>query len=201
MKKIILGAAVTMSMLATSCGGGTPADVDNDTIFSRELSDSISETMGAFYGATLQYQTANMASIDEFIEGYQLIAGHQYTDDQINGITTALQLVRQIQALEAEGIEINRDLLLREFRKYIQRENMDDMEFAQLYDQAEKLNKRMSTIIERREVLRGNIPATETIMTETPEQPAPVDSIAVEEIVEAETIVTAEQPDSTASNQ
>ena len=142
MKNFFIGIAMltAASSILSSCGGGENTPVNSDTIISAQLSDSISMAMGAFTGANIRAQNPNITSPDDFIKTYQLIVAGKYTKNQLLALSAALYMAQQIYGMESDGIPINRDILLQEFRKYFQNTDFDSHQMALLYERAQQLS-------------------------------------------------------------
>lgn len=180
MKKFLIGTTLAAALFLnlTSCGGGQKCEVDNDTIVSQELTDSMSRALGAFMGANLRDEVRYTKNIDEYIEGYQLLAGHKYSYEELMGIRAGLYVAEQFAAMRQQGVEINRDLFLQEFRKYIQALDLDNGEYAVLYKNFQDVLKAVDEILLRREQMRNMAALEENVPVTLP------DSLLVEEIVD-----------------
>ena len=179
MKKFVIGASLSIVLMlcSTSCGGGSSVAVDNDTVVSQQLADEFSSTLGAFMGCNRQDEVRYSQNISDYIEGYQLVVGNRFSDEKLLGIRAGLYIADQFQALENEGIEMNRDLFLQEFRKYIQKMDLDAQEYALLYQKFQDVLKSVDEIMEKREQMRNSAPEEEVM---------PVNVEVVEETEEVE---------------
>lgn len=139
---------------ATSCGGGDKKEVNTDTIVSVELADSMSVALGAFMGANAQGEIPNAENIDDYIKGYQLIVGHNFSYEELMGMRAGLYVATQFAGLESQGIELNRDLYLQQFRKYIQKENLSQAELGQLFQNYQSVINSVENILALREQMR-----------------------------------------------
>lgn len=157
MKKILLGIVMLVALTATttSCGGGAEKTVDNDTIVSRETCDSLSVALGKFMGINLQDEVRYLPIVDEYIEGYQLIAGHKYSLAQLMGIRAALRMAEQFINMEAEGVNVDRNLFMQQFRKYIQDFDLDRAEYALVYKEVQDFYQAIDNILMKREQMRN----------------------------------------------
>lgn len=198
MKKFLLGIAVIagFATLSTSCGGCNDKCVDNDTIVSKQTCDSLSVALGKFMGINLQDEVRYLPSIDEYIEGYQLIAGHKYTPAKLMGIRAAIRMAEQFTNMEAEGVNVNRDLFMRQFRNYLQDFDMNQVEYALVYKEVQDLYQTIDRILEKREQMRrGEV--DEVMVVEEAEGVIPTDSL---DVFEEETNVVEVAVDNEASS-
>lgn len=157
MKKTIFSAVLMLSaaVMSTSCGGGQTEEVNNDTVFTDELCDSLSYTMGAFMGVNLHDEIRNSPNADDFIEGYQLIAGHKYSYEKLLGMRAGIYIAEQFANIENQGVKINRNVFLQQFRKYIQDSQLDQAEYALLYKKFQDIVRQIDIIIQKRENMRA----------------------------------------------
>lgn len=204
MKKFFLGAMalVAACAMSTSCSGGEQSQVNNDSIVSPELCDSLSIVLGQFTGANLNDDVKGLKNIDEFIEGYQLIAGHEYSAEKLMGMTAAMNAAQQFHMMAMDGVNIDRDTFMREFRKYITQEELSTEEFSKLYATVEQLYRRVGEIIQRRDQMRKQVDAKNVQPVTLPDSVlvdslnADIDpAVSIEEVVETETAVEAEPAD------
>lgn len=153
MKKLLLGAFMlaTLGVFTTSCGGDKK-EVNNDSLITPALNDSLANALGAYYGADCATNFDNSVNIDEFIKGVQLVVGNDFTPSEMFGIAYALQnLAPYFEENKEYGIELSRDLFLQQFRKYVQRKDITADEYNLLYNQLAQLSKTYSEIIKKRE--------------------------------------------------
>ncbi len=197
MKKIVIGALLLagVATATTSCGNGDATAVNTDSIIPTELLDSVSCSLGAFYGASMQDEVAGLdVDMKEFIEGYQMMVGSNFSNSKLMGMRAGVQTAAQFMLMEQDGIKVDRDRFMQEFRNYIQDPNMDETQFAILYDRINKLQQEVMAIIEKRELMRHAKAAGEPVALD-PEVVADVDSVVVvEDLVEE--VAVAEVPDS-----
>lgn len=180
---------MALMMTTTSCGGGKAEEVNKDTVVSQELADSISLAWGAFMGVNLQDEIRHSDKIDDYIEGYQLIVGQKFSHEKLMGMRQGLFQAEQFANLESEGIEINRDLYLQQFRKYLQQFDLPQEEYAMLYKMVQDKSNEIEEILYKREQMRRQASQPEATPTENE---APVEEVETETV--DETIVT-EGPD------
>ena len=185
MKKILfcalIGSALTFG--AASCSDSNSA---SDSDFPKQLVDSLSMTYGAFDGTRLNQFASNIEDMDEFIEGYQLVVGNEFSVSKYNGMAAALEAVQAMYNMKmSTGIDINRDLYLQEFRKYIQSTDLSNEELAGLYQRLEKLGQSVEEILQKREAQAQQqepAPAPEAVEAQTPVEAT--ENVTVEEEIE-----------------
>lgn len=194
MKNLIIGTALFAGLLVstTACGGGQKGDVNQDTVISRELTDSMSRSLGAFMGVNLQDQIFTGADVDEFIEGYQMMTAAPLTREKLLGIRAGIYAAEQFMNMSQQGVEVNRDLYLQEFRKYLQKQDLTPEEHKALYDQFQSLINNIENILMKRDQMRMEALAPQTIETPQPEPQAIETETVTEEVIEtpAETEVS-----------
>lgn len=157
MKKFFIFAAILSSFaLATnSCGGGDKTEVNSDTVVSKQLADSVSVSLGAFLGANSQNELTGIGNVDDYIEGFQLVAGHKYSIDKLRGIEKGLMIAKQFANMESQGVEVNRDLFLQQFRRYINNSELNQAEYGVLYNDFQNVMQRVENILQKREMMRN----------------------------------------------
>ena len=185
MKKIFIGIALFAGLtLATSCGGGQRGEVNSDTVLTREFTDSMSMALGAFMGANLQDEVRYTQNVDDYIKGYQLVAGHKFSNEELMGIRAGMFVAENFANLEAQGVEINRDLYMQEFRKYLQDKDLEQAQYAILYKNFQDFIQAVDQMLMKRDQLRQNAVA-EVAETEVVEALTDSTETVVEEIEEA----------------
>lgn len=180
MKKLILSSALTAALLfTTACGGGEKGEVNNDSVISKELTDSMSRALGAFMGVNLKEEVRFSNNVDDFIEGYQLVAGHEFSREKLLGIRAGMYAAEQFMNMSAQGVEVNRDLYLQEFRNYLQKEVLTEAEYQALYTRYQEIIQQIENILLTRDKMR--------LATE-PQTEVPVE-VVEETVVEEEEVV------------
>ena len=185
MKKLIIGAALIagMSLASTSCGGGEQKEVNNDTIVTREFTDSLSRALGAFMGANGQNEVRNIANIDDYIKGYQLVAGQKLSYEEIMGMHAGLFAAEQFFNMDNQGVEVNRDLYLQEFRKNIQNKDLTQEEFTKLYNDFQRMINILDQMLLKREQMRAGVVEEVAV-----EEEAVVEPDSLEELLDIEAV-------------
>lgn len=155
MKKVFIGVcmAAVLTLGTTSCGSGDKTDVNNDSIVSSELSDSINIQLGTYAGMDLGNRLA-MAEKDgipvnraEFLKGLKFTISYPYSKVFHDGVQNGVKLAMTINRLKDRGVEINRDEILTQTRKYVMDDkfnisdrNATQLVFERLMDRLEALN-------------------------------------------------------------
>lgn len=189
MKKLIFAASLLIAscMSLTSCGGQGETQTDNDTIFNAELTDSISMSIGSFNAGMARNQLGYTGNA-EFIKGVQLIVGSDFSPEQLQGMLFAQnQIEPLIQGLKSEGLDVNRDLVLQEFRKVMNDKDFTDDKFMTIYENYNKAANKISEVISLREQKRAA--ATTQPADDTQAQAADV-NVAVDEENETQDTTT-----------
>ena len=184
MKKVILGATLLAGLMFTtsSCGGGKGGDVNQDTVISHELTDSMSRALGAFMGVNLQGEVGYSNNIDDYIEGYQLVAGHTYSREKLMGMRAGMYAADQFLLMAAQGIDVNRDQFLQEFRKYLQKSELTGDEYKELYMEYQRIMSEVEKILIKRDELRLRDGYGKETPQEADQTEVVVDETVVEEV-------------------
>ena len=156
MKKLFIGTflLIGLAMSSTSCGGEEKQEVNNDTVVSESLTDSLSMALGECYGYFCQQDIGPNRNVEEFIKGLQLVVGHNFTRDELEGIMAGYKISQDIKFREEQGIAINRDLFLQQFRSYIQNRDINPVMGAEIYHKYDMLSERVENILSKREEMR-----------------------------------------------
>ncbi len=119
MKKSTLSlcAAGLMAFGFASCGGhGDAVAVDNDTVISKALADSISITQGKYIGGYVLNDYMNFAANssmafpkEDIVKGVQLVFSGEKSQATIMGMQLGMQMLQEVKQLQAQGIDIDRD--------------------------------------------------------------------------------------------
>lgn len=128
MKKVIIGAcmAAALTLGTTSCGCGDKCSVNNDSIVPTELSDSINTYMGMRVGMDLGNEISmaekngTIVNRKEFLKGLKFTATYPYNESFDHGFNSGLTIVPNLEALSEQGVDIDRDAILEQVRKYTQ---------------------------------------------------------------------------------
>lgn len=149
-------------ILTTGCNTENACDADSNNVISTQVADSLSMSLGAFTGARYNWwsettgdltseQKAQMeAEMRDFIEGFQLVVGNKYSDSKLYGIYVALNAMNEIEGAEqTAGININRSLYLKEFRKYVQQQNLTPDDISNLYLREQSIRSSIEKILEK----------------------------------------------------
>lgn len=208
MKKIFISAMLVLSgvfAFTSCCCSGSKCETTNDTIVPKQLSDSVSMILGAFEGSLLNPYVDNDFDADElaraqaeqaqFIEGFQLIVGNDFSQSKLDGMRAALNVMYDIDGTESSAdISIDRNLYLQAFRRYIQDKNLTAEDKNNLYLTIQTLSARIEKVIERRNQMRGETPeagddefAEDELIQYDPDEMFSVD---VEEVADTAAVVT-----------
>lgn len=164
MKKIFIGIFLLTAMViaSTSCGSGNGENqkVNNDTIISNNLLDSLSRAMGASDGATAikqlseHFQTPE--EIEDFLKGFQLVLGNKYSNAELQGMLEALNISQIFITNASLGVDLNRDLYIKEFRKYFSQPAMNPEDFKKIFNEVQKYGVQIENILKKRQEMRNN---------------------------------------------
>lgn len=157
MKKIIISAVMTAGLMlsATSCGCGEKCNVDNDTIITPEMADSLSLTLGAFDGTRANPFVRQYDDMNEYLEGFQMIVGNKFSYSKQRGMADGLYVLDEIEKKEfILDTKLNRDLYLQEFRKFVQDTALRSDQQEILYNRLEELNQAIEKVLQERETKR-----------------------------------------------
>lgn len=146
MKKLIINAFLVCAGLFafSSCCKSDKCEQNCGSELKEDFVDTASKNRGALDGAlNNRYVNANAEEVDQnelidFIQGYQLIVGHNMSPSKIKGIEEGLKMAKEINAFESmTGSKFNRELYLREFRNFIQKKDLkqeDRDKLIELYE-------------------------------------------------------------------
>ena len=121
MKKLIYGVCAMALMLSAACSKSG----DSQSSVSEAKSDSVSAMFGYFTGGSVlsDYQrfaaensTANQSK-EDILKGIQLAFANSNTEGEMIGLQIGANLVNQIKQMEDQGVKVNRNLVLRQFRE------------------------------------------------------------------------------------
>ena len=129
MKKLIYGACALLMIAGASCSKG--GDSKSDKIPS-ELSDSISmysgKTLGAYVLSDYLNYVANSdkaMSKQDILKGIQMAFANADNESTITGLQIGAQILNQLQRYEDEGIAIDRNEVLKYFRKAFEADSLN----------------------------------------------------------------------------
>lgn len=133
----------TMGISATSCGQGSDAKSDSDTLVSVAKSDSLSQyyglMAGSFIGGELSYYAKDSGEAydrNEFVKGLQSVVGLDKSDAYLAGMNTGMRVLQDLKGMEKQGVQVNRDILLKELRKMILADSInkdESQEYSRIY--------------------------------------------------------------------
>lgn len=133
MKKFVLLACAALMILGTSCSKGHSLDKNT-----KELCDSISLYSGSTVGTYVLSDYLNYIKMsdteiskDDIMKGIQLAFANADSEGYIVGLQIGVQLLNQMNRYSEEGIDIDRNLMLKGFRKSFEADtvNMEGLAF------------------------------------------------------------------------
>lgn len=138
-----------------SCGGsGDKSSNPGDTLYSAELTDSISKTLGTYMG----YQANDICNnggdsldVEEVIKGIRYIIDADTSKSFIAGINLGMSVLSQYDQLEARGMYVDRKVLLENLEKGIREKDVDVAKIR------ETEGKMQSLMMEMREIYQKNL--------------------------------------------
>ena len=126
MKKLILGACAVMALATVSCGKC------GDGSCSTPTSDSLSVAYGDYVGSVLGMDFQNKENADkqkkEFVRGMQIVFGADEDRNTQMGMQVALQMLGEIDQLEAQGAHIDRAMAMTAFKKAFFSDSINGMD-------------------------------------------------------------------------
>lgn len=151
-----------MTLGLVSCGGhGDAAAVDNDTVISKSLADSISVTQGKYIGGYVLNDYMNFAanssqafSKEDIVKGVQLVFSGDKSQATIMGMQLGMQMLQEVKQLQAQGIDIDRDLLISNFKRAFLQDTVNQLANTTTYNEFQVLTARAEEIITARENAR-----------------------------------------------
>ncbi len=164
MKKSTLSlcAAGLMAFGFASCGGhGDAVAVDNDTVISKALADSISITQGKYIGGYVLNDYMNFAANssmafpkEDIVKGVQLVFSGEKSQATIMGMQLGMQMLQEVKQLQAQGIDIDRDKLISNFKRAFMQDTVNQLANTTTYNEFQILTARAEEIILAREKAR-----------------------------------------------
>lgn len=128
MKKILTGVIVFAAVLSftacNNCGDSSCDTAKNDTI---------SAAYGDYVGSMLLTDFSNMGKNNktdkqEFLRGMQVVLGADTAQNNLMGMQVALQLTRELQQLELQGVKLDRNLVVKAFKQRFLTDSISFME-------------------------------------------------------------------------
>ncbi|MDE6396037.1 MAG: hypothetical protein K2K84_02060 [Muribaculaceae bacterium] len=207
MKKLIFGALFAGAVCAglTSCGAGEQGEVNTDSVFTAEFCDTFTTVSAnqigieiARYISATEDMTGKEFDRQEFLKGLQMITGSAYSDEFIEGVQYGCNIALTINSLKAQGLDLNRDELLRNVRRLVMADSISQADHDYYISESERMFKQLNSILDKREQMRAGIkvvpavPATEPEFT--PEMQALLNGDETEVVEEVtETVVEPEE--------
>lgn len=129
MKKFIYGACAAMMVMAASCSKGGDA---KESLVPQQLSDSVSMCYGSAIGGYVlnDFQRFDSSMQNErtkngIVKGIQLAFANADDEAVIMGLQVGGQMLRELKSFEEQGVEVNREEILRNFRKVFMADTLD----------------------------------------------------------------------------
>lgn len=129
MKKIIYGACAALVIMASACSKGGDAE---KSAVPAQLSDSVSmiygRTVGGYVLGDYQrfaQQNKSAATKNDIIKGIQLAFGNADSEGMMIGLQVGGNLLNEIKRFEEQGIDINREEVLKNFREVFMGDSLD----------------------------------------------------------------------------
>ena len=150
MKKFIYGACAAMMVIAASCSKGGDA---KETLVPKQLSDSISMCYGGAIGG---YVLSDFQRFDEtmqndqtkkdILKGVQLAFANADDEGVVMGLQVGGQIIRELKSFEEQGVEVDRNEVLRNFRKVFMADTLDMDALREFGMQMNSLMRRVEDI-------------------------------------------------------
>lgn len=164
MKKSTLSlcAAGLLTLGLASCGGhGDATVVDNDTIIPKALADSISICQGKYIGGYvlndyMNFTANNSESFtkEDIVKGVQLVFSGDKSQATIMGMQLGMQMLSEVKQLEAQGVDIDREKLISNFKQAFMQDTVNQMANTLAYNDYQILTGRAEEIITARDNAR-----------------------------------------------
>ena len=129
MKKIIYGACAALVIMASACSKGGDAE---KSAVPAQLSDSVSmiygRTVGGYVLGDYQrfaQQNESAATKNDIVKGIQLAFGNADSEGMMIGLQVGGNLLNEIKRFEEQGIDINREEVLKNFREVFMGDSLD----------------------------------------------------------------------------
>lgn len=152
MKKLIYGAACAALVLAASACSKKASDTSAEV---RQLSDSVSIYFGRATGGYVlndftrfRPDNQNDETKKQILKGIQLALANADSEGMIMGLQIGGQLVQQMKGFEEQGVDINRDVVLANFRQVFSADTLD-------MDALRAASERVNVLLRRAEDLKA----------------------------------------------
>lgn len=129
MKKIIYGACAALVIMASACSKGGDAE---KSAVPAQLSDSVSmiygRTVGGYVLGDYQrfaQQNKSAATKNDIVKGIQLAFDNADSEGMMIGLQVGGNLLNEIKRFEEQGIDINREEVLKNFREVFMGDSLD----------------------------------------------------------------------------
>lgn len=163
MKKIIIGACAAVAVLASACSKGN--DATEGFKADKALSDSVcafvGQSTGGYVLADYERFTAgnqNEQTKKDIIKGIQMVLANSEDDGLLMGIQIGGQIANQLSRIEATGVQVNKTVFMREFRKAFLSDSLD---MAAVHDAGNVVQRLMNQVEEQRAKAEAEAAAAE----------------------------------------
>lgn len=163
MKKFILGACAVVALLASSCSKG--ADKEEGFVADKAISDSVCSFVGQSTGGFVlneylrlspEHQSAQTKK--DILKGIQMVLANVDNDGMLMGLQIGGQIANQLSRIEAAGVQVDRQLFLREFRKAFENDTLD---MAAIHEASNNVQRLMMQVEEQRNAAEAAATAAE----------------------------------------
>lgn len=205
MKKFFVSAMMFGAVMAgmTSCGAGDQSEAQNDTIFSEEFTDSFTTAQSNALGADLARQieitqelTGETYNKKDFLKGIQQVVGTAHSSEYLDGIEWGRKIAMYIDAMKSEGLEMDRDEVLKNIRRLVMADSIPTKEYEFYGSESERFGQQLSAIMFKREMSRaGQQVPEQAVATEATAVPQNVPDEAIDEMIEVVEDLPVQTPD------
>ena len=154
MKKLIFGACAALMLVGASCSKGNATE--STTKIPKEISDSVSMYSGSTLGAYVLSDYLNyIKTSDNDVSKASILKGIQIAlanDDEatVIGLQIGAQVLSQFKRFEEQGIEVNRNEFLKNFRRVFEADTVNMDALATENSIMTELMGRVQTIVDER---------------------------------------------------
>lgn len=131
MKKLIYGACALLAVAAVGCSKGS---CDKESCAA--VNDSLSIAYGQYVGSMMfnefgQVGTEENAK-EDFMKGMQLVLGAKPGRNERMGMQVAFQLSNELEQLEEQGIRLDRNKVVDQFKKYFLADSLNQAQISNI---------------------------------------------------------------------
>lgn len=161
MKKLFSAACVAslaMTALMSSCCSKGSCSTDSDAV-PQAMLDSISVVQGSYIGQAIlsnypMMQSEGNVSKEEILKGIQLVFGADDNRGTQIGIQFGLQMLNEMRNLETLGIKVDRQLMLKSFKKAFLADTVNQEDAQNTYNMYQTMVNRVQAEQKAREEAR-----------------------------------------------